>query len=70
LIDQVGKPESQRATPTVSVKEKRAKMRADYVSFRRRFAKKPISIGDVDELLKHILTEIWTEDAVQEVIAA
>lgn len=72
LIDKIGKPkeESDPEEPRVTVSEKRAKMQADYLSFKRRFAKKPIAMSDVEKLIAGMLAEIWNEEAVKEVLAA
>lgn len=70
LIDQVAKERREPATPRETVEEKRKRMHRDYLSFRRRFARKPITLADVDELLKTVLAEIWTEEAIKDVLAA
>lgn len=74
MIDKVGKPQEEGDDETentrVPVAEKRKHMHADWVSFRRRFKAKTIVIGDVEKLLTEVLTEIWTEEAVKEVLAA
>lgn len=73
LIDKIGKPAANPPadpeTPRLTVEEKRKAMRADWMSFRRRFANKPIELDAVSELLANILKEIWTEEAVKEVVA-
>lgn len=67
LIDQVGKPKAE-AAERVPVKAKREKMRRMISKFHKQYARKTITLADVDELVAALLAQIWTEDGVQEVI--
>ncbi len=71
LLDKHGRTsgESNRAE-RVPVTERRKKVHADWLQFRRRYAKKPIALPEVEALMQRVLTELWPEEAVKEVLAA
>lgn len=75
LIDKVagrpaGEDDRQERAPRLSAEERKAAMHATWLSWRRKHAKAPITIDEVEDLLKKLLAEAFSEQAAEEVIAA
>lgn len=65
LLDKIANP-NRGATDRVSVIDRRKKMHADWLQWRRQHARKTITMDDVEDLVKSLLAELWPEETVVE----
>lgn len=67
LIDKVGRKPAD-SSDRIPVAQKRKRMSKAIATFHKQFARKQITLADVDTLVATLLAEIWPENGVAEVI--
>jgi hypothetical protein len=74
LLDKVAKVSTGSSdtitTTRATVEEKREKVQEKWVAFRKAHKGKSISLADVEGLVTRILSDIWPEKVVEDVLAA